>query len=186
MRRWAALVLLVAALAGCSTAAPQATEEIDGPFADCAAVVAADVVSGLPDLTVPCFNGGMSVRLSQVKGPAVVNLWASWCGPCRAELPAFAGLAAKAEGRFTVLGVVTGDSRKAAADLAADLGVTFPTVFDDRARLSTELVKAERASTGLPLTLFVKDGRIVHVYQGAALDQAGLDKLVGEHLGLRL
>lgn len=186
MRRWAALVLLVAALAGCTESSPPGSEEVAGPFADCAAVVADGAVSGLPDLTVPCFNGGMSVRLSQVKGPAVVNLWASWCGPCREELPAFAALAAKAEGRFTVLGVVTGDTRAAAASLAEDLGVTFPTVFDERSRLSTELVKGKQASSALPVTLFVKDGRVVYAYQGTALDQAGLDKLVGEHLGLRL
>jgi thiol-disulfide isomerase/thioredoxin len=114
----------------------------------------------------------------------VVNLWASWCDPCRKELPAFERLAQRTAGRLTVLGVVTKDSRSAAASLAEDLGVTFPAVFDADGKLSVELVTRGLATSALPVTLFVKDGAVAYAYQGAALDQATLDKLVADKLGV--
>ena len=189
MRRWAALALLGAVLlAGCDSPTADTDAQVDGPFAECGAVMTqtAAPAGDLPDLTLPCFHGGMSVRLSQLKGPAVVNLWASWCQPCVQELPAFGKLAAKADSGVTVLGVVTGDKRASAASLAEELGITFPMLFDERSRLSAALVKEQRASAALPATLLVADGRIVFLYQGPALDEATLDQLIDRHLGVKL
>ncbi|WP_027341957.1 TlpA family protein disulfide reductase [Hamadaea tsunoensis] len=185
MRRALAILAAGLLLAGCS-ATPTTTVADDGPdpFPDCGAVVADAVGAGVPDVTVPCFHGGESIRLAQIKGAAVVNLWASWCAPCRKELPAFQALAKKTTGQVTVLGVVTKDTRSAAGSLGEDLGLSFPAVFDADGRLSTELVKQRLATAALPVTLFVKDGRVAYVYQGTALDAATLDKLVTEHLGV--
>jgi thiol-disulfide isomerase/thioredoxin len=174
-------------LAGCESTPPSDSTQVDGPFADCAGVSAASAAPGdVPDLTLPCFHGGMSVRLTELDGPAVVNLWASWCEPCVKELPAFGKLAAKADGRVTVLGVVTRDTRESAASLADELGITFPTLFDERARLATALVEQKRATSALPVTVFIADGRVVYAYQGPALDEATLDQLVAEHLGVKV
>jgi len=189
VRRWAALAMLGAVLlAGCDSPSPDTDAQVEGPFAECGAVLteAAAPAGDLPDLTLPCFHGGMSVRLSQLKGPAVVNLWASWCRPCVQELPALGKLAAKADSGVTVLGVVTGDKRASAASLAEELGITFPMLFDERSRLSAELAKQRRVSAALPTTLFVADGHIVFLYQGPALDEATLDQLVDQHLGVKL
>jgi len=84
----------------------------------------------MADITLPCFAGGAAVRLGALGKPAVLNLWASWCGPCRSELPVIQRYADASGGAVAVLGVVTGDTRTAAASFAEDVGVTFPSVFD--------------------------------------------------------
>jgi cytochrome c biogenesis protein CcmG, thiol:disulfide interchange protein DsbE len=185
MRKLAGLLALLVVLAGCSAPGKEViTGPAEDPFADCAGIVSDKATSGLPDLTLPCFHGGMPVRLSQLTGPAVVNLWASWCAPCRQELPAFQRLAGRTSGRLTVLGVVTQDERDRAISVADDLGLTFPAVVDDEAKLGAELVKLRAATSALPVTLFVKDGRLVYAYQGKALDQTTLDQLVDRYLGV--
>jgi len=187
VRRWAAAVLAGALLVtGCSSPEPAAEPSIDGPFAECAALSADGTSADLPDLTLPCFHGGQSVRFSQLKGSAVVNLWASWCQPCIQELPAFAQLAAKT-GAPAVVGVVTSDKRESSAALAEELHITFPTLFDEKGRLVTALVQAKQVkSNALPATVFVKDGQIAYVYQGPALDEAKLTGLVDRYLGVKV
>jgi thiol-disulfide isomerase/thioredoxin len=186
--RWRALAGLIAAgvmLAGCSAPGTQAAVEVrDDPFADCAALVSDTATSGLPDVTLPCFHGGRSVRLSQLTGPVVVNLWASWCPPCREELPAFQALSQRTVGRVTVLGVVTHDDRDSAISVAEDLGLTFPAVIDDDSTLSKELVRLRIATSALPVTLFLNGGKVVKAYQGTALTPASLDSLVDKYLGV--
>src|SRR5690606_20567416 len=80
----------------------------------------------LPDLTLPCFTGGGPVRLAELRGPEVVNLWACWCSPCRVELPLLQAYADRTAGQVKVMGVVPGDRHAAAASLAEELGIGFP------------------------------------------------------------
>lgn len=186
--RWralAGLVVLAVALAGCSAPAKEAAAGPPAdPFAECSPLVSDTASSGLPDLTLPCFHGGRPVRLSQLNGPLVVNLWASWCPPCREELPTFQALSEREKGKLTVLGVVSHDERDSAVSLARDLGLTFPALIDDDAKLGAELVRLKKASSALPVTLFVTGGKIVHTYQGPALTAAALDGLVDKYLGV--
>lgn len=135
----------------------------------------------LPDLTLPCVTGGEPVALGRLAGPAVVNLWASWCEPCRDELPVLQRFADRAAGRVHVVGVVTEDTRTRAVWLARDTGVTFPAVLDVEGRLRDRL-----PAVGLPVTLFVDiDGRIRHLHN-APLDDGTLAALAAEHLGVVL
>lgn len=130
----------------------------------------------LPELTLECLAGGDPVRLSALRGPLVINLWASWCAPCRQELPAFQRLADS--GRVPVLGVVTEDGRDAAAWLADELKVSLPSVYDRDGAL-----KAAAGENLLPLTLFVgADGR-ASVYRDVALTDQTLSQLVQQHFG---
>ncbi|HLV59313.1 MAG TPA: TlpA disulfide reductase family protein [Natronosporangium sp.] len=135
----------------------------------------------LPDLTLPCVTGGEPVALGRLAGPAVVNLWASWCAPCRDELPALQRFADRTVGRVHVVGVVTEDTRTRAVWLARDTGVTFPAVHDVEGRLLDRL-----PAVGLPLTLFVDaEGRVRHLHN-APLDDRTLAALATEHLGVVL
>ncbi|BCJ59811.1 TlpA family protein disulfide reductase [Micromonospora endophytica] len=157
------------------------------PFEECAALTAGPTApadpgtaSGdlLPELTLPCFTGGAQVTLREVAGPAVINIWASWCAPCREELPAFQRLSQRAAGQLRVIGVNNRDSREAAQSIGEDFGVRFPMLFDQGEALRRALRR-----NAFPLTVFVAaDGRIRHIDTSGALDDAQLATLVRQHL----
>jgi thiol-disulfide isomerase/thioredoxin len=163
------------------------------PFAGCADLTgprgtgaattagsAAPAGAPLPDLALPCYAGGPDVDLAAVRGPAVINLWASWCAPCRTELPVLQGFADRHAGEVRVIGVVAMDERDAAVGLADDLGLRFPQLDDRDGRLMRAV---ERSA--LPITLFVdRAGRVSELYNGRALDRSTLDELAERHLGL--
>ncbi|GAA2352810.1 hypothetical protein Cme02nite_26770 [Catellatospora methionotrophica] len=130
----------------------------------------------LPELALECMAGGDPVRLADLRGPLVINLWASWCAPCRKELPAFQRLADG--GRVPVLGVVTEDSRDAAAWLADELKVSLPSVYDRSGAL-----KAAVGENVLPITLFVGPDGTAKVYRDVALTDQTLGELVQQHFG---
>ncbi|MFI6232311.1 redoxin domain-containing protein [Micromonospora sp. NPDC050784] len=136
--------------------------------------------SALPELTLSCFTGGAPVVLRNVAGPAVINVWASWCPPCRKELPAFQRLSERAAGQLQVVGVNSRDSRSGAQSIGEDFGVRFPMLVDQGEALQRELKR-----NAIPLTLFVgADGQVRHIDASGALDDAKLAELVRQHLGL--
>lgn len=110
----------------------------------------------LPEVDLPCFNEARTVDVSRLAGPAVINLWASWCGPCRKEMPMLAKAAlANPDVRF--VGVNTQDRSEAAADLLARTGVTYPQLVDVDA-----VVLGHTRVPGLPVTLALDaDGAVV-------------------------
>ncbi|MCG5458385.1 TlpA family protein disulfide reductase [Micromonospora sp. PSH03] len=136
--------------------------------------------SALPELTLSCFTGGAPVVLREVAGPAVINVWASWCPPCRKELPAFQRLSERAAGQLQVVGVNSRDSRGGAQSIGEDFGVRFPILVDQGEALQRELKR-----NAIPLTIFVDaDGQVRHIDASGALDDTKLAKLVRQHLGL--
>jgi thiol-disulfide isomerase/thioredoxin len=110
----------------------------------------------LPDVTLPPLQGdGPPLELAGLSGPAVVNLWATWCAPCRRELPAFQDVS---EQRTDVafVGVDIGEDPAAAQAFLDDLGVTFPQYADEAAELTDAL-----GTAALPVTLIVDDDGLV-------------------------
>ncbi|MGW5671111.1 TlpA family protein disulfide reductase [Micromonospora sp. NPDC003776] len=199
-RRLAYLIVpVLLALAGCTGTveepagpAPATRAERPSPFADCAPLTAAPASAAatpagtpgdpLPELTLSCFTGGAPVALRDVKGPAVINVWASWCPPCRKELPAFQRLSERAAGRFQVIGVNSRDSRGGAQSIGEDFGVRFPMLVDQGDAFERGLGR-----NAFPLTVFVgSDGRIRHTDSTGALDDARLAELVRQHLGVEV
>ncbi|UPK75439.1 TlpA family protein disulfide reductase [Nocardioidaceae bacterium SCSIO 66511] len=151
---------------------------------DCPRVDSVDepVDNGLPDLTLPCLGGGPDVNLSALRGePTVVNVWASWCEPCRKELPVIQRL--HESGKVRVIGIDIEDPQPGTAlELAADSGVTYPSVADPggESEVPLELV-------GTPQTMFVRpDGSIAGTERGVITSYDKLADDVREHLGVQL
>ena len=168
------------ALAGCAEDPVSVPDEVRGPFVTCDAATTA--TDGTSSVRLPCFADGAEVSVPPVGKPAVITLWASSCEPCRVELPAFQHLWEKNRDRVVVLGVVTGDTRTAAASLAEDLSVTFPSVYDRGATFQRHLGRST-----LPLTLFVdRSGQVVYSHVAGALDDRQLAELVTGKLGVEL
>ena len=142
------------------------------------------VDGGLPDLTLPCLGGGPDVDLASLRGPMLVNLWASWCAPCRKEMPALEALHRAYGAKLTVLGIDYTDAQPGAAlQLAAASKVTYPLLADPQSELQGR--QPFGARIGLPVTALVDaDGRVVHVEAGAQTT-AQFEQLVQTHLGVR-
>mgnify|MGYP000163797446 CR=1 FL=1 len=127
--------------------------------------------SALPDVQLTSVGDGSTIDASELRGPALVNLWATWCGPCRAEMPAFQAVASDL-GDVRVIGINEGDAGDKAAGFLDDVGVTFDQYLDPDSAISAEL----RVS-GLPATLVVDaDGHVVEIHSGA-LDEDGIRDL---------
>ena len=149
--RLATTVALVACLclAGCAGGGS------DGPTA----TTAAEPLGTRPLVprTQPQFQGDLAGLRGRV---VVVNFWASWCVPCRQEMPALEEVSrgyAEAGKPVTVIGVDASDVRSEAAKFLAEVGVTYPTVYDQQGLRGG--VAANWSVTGLPQTWFVaRDG----------------------------
>lgn len=123
------------------------------------------VGTALPDVTLAALAaGGEPLALADLAGPAVVNLWATWCGPCRAELPAFQRASVEhPEVRF--VGVDIGEDPPDALAFLDEIGVDTE-VFDQYADTDAALTDALGVSA-LPITILVgPDERIADVHLG--------------------
>jgi peroxiredoxin len=124
-----------------------------------------------PDFSLETADGEM-IRLSELRGrPVLVNVWASWCPPCRSEMPALQRVYQEyASQGFVVLAVnaANQDDRQAALDFAGSLGLTFPILFDETGEVSRKYqVRA------LPSSYFIDArGVIQEVIVGGPMSEA--------------
>jgi thiol-disulfide isomerase/thioredoxin len=112
-------------------------------------------------------------RLASLKGtPIVVNKWASWCGPCRAEFPFLQTASTKYGKRIAFVGLNSGDNQGDASSFLKKFPVPYPSFEDPRERTAAAL----KASTNYPITIFFDArGKQVYLHQGGYLNQAQLD-----------
>ncbi len=124
----------------------------------------ADVSSGpAPDFTLKS-NSGENLRLSEFRGEVVmINFWASWCAPCRQEMPLLDELYTQYQPLgFTILGVNVEEDSTKAKKLLKDLPVNFPVLFDNKSEVS-KLYKV----VAMPSTVLVdRDGNVRYLHQG--------------------
>jgi len=110
-------------------------------------------------------DAGMPVSLAHYRGRIVVmNLWGTWCPPCRAEMPELQRLADTYASRgLTVVGVNQGESAQSARAFATALAIRYPIWLDDGQQYGRAFT-----ALGLPTTVVVgRDGIVVHGYDGA-------------------
>ena len=150
---------------------------------NCPKVVATKVDGGMPAVSLPCLGGGRAVDTAGLRGPMLVNFWASWCNDCRKEMPALAAYAGRHPG-VKVLGIDYLDTQPGAAlELAKASGVGYPLVADPSATLDKAGPLPHIA--GLPFTAFIAaDGTVVHLEAGALLTEADVAAAVQRYLGV--
>ncbi len=124
----------------------------------------------LPSLRDP----SATVALSQWAGkPVVLNFWASWCPPCRKEMPALAAPARRLQGSVAVVGIDTNDQRCADLSFASQTGVKYPLAFDPHASAANNY-----GVYGLPTTFFISaQGKLLGRQVGGMTAQR-LDQLI--------
>ena len=138
-------------------------------------------IPGLPPVTYRCLGHGPDVDLSKLRGtPLVVNVWASWCPPCIAEMPILTSAAADLRGQVQFLGVDIQDRDAAALEMLTAFGADFPSVVDEAGEIRGKL-----AISGPPVTFFVDErGVIVGRHDGALLSTEYFDALLEQYLGI--
>ncbi len=134
----------------------------------CAAALASAPAGSKIEGVAPDFAlksaSGENIRLSELRGQVVmINFWASWCGPCRQEMPHLEALYQRYEPLgFALLGVNVEKDRRKADKMLADLSLSFPVLFDSRNEVS-ELYEV----IAMPSTVIIdRSGKVRHVHHG--------------------
>ena len=155
LRRALAIAACTIALAAApALAAPQAPPPI------------VSVGHALPDVVMTGLNGPHKSLASYRGRPLIINVWASWCGPCRKEAASLERLAwSKAGSRYTVIGISTDDDRKDALQWLKHSNATISHYIDLGPRWTLENLLG---ASSIPVTVLVDEkGRVVARYRGA-------------------
>ncbi|WP_435770461.1 TlpA family protein disulfide reductase [Nocardioides sp. SYSU DS0651] len=195
---WARAVGVVAVavlLTGCDQAEPALAckVEVDTPdlvadrqaagIADCTDLPTAEGAAELPELELSCLGSTEKLSLADVKGPAVINFWATTCGPCRKEMPALQEFHEQYGDQVALLGVNYLDTYPGAAIEFAELkGVTYPSAAD----ACGDLQQTELVVQGLPQFVFVRADGTVEQVAGGKDDVDELVALAEDKLGIEL
>jgi thiol-disulfide isomerase/thioredoxin len=167
MARRAALlavsVLAVASCGGGEAATPAGGGDEIVPSVD------AEVGDRLPDVELVALDGSETTSLADIEGPAVVNLWATWCAPCRREIPDFQAVHEERGDEVRFVGINIGEDPEDAAAFLDDVGATYDQYLDSAGYVVTELETAT-----MPVTLVLDaDGAISTKHLGP-MDQNDL------------
>lgn len=174
VRSACALLLVPVVLAGCGREQPAS------------ALVGTEAVAEEAREDVLSFTGatreGEPFDLADLRGRIVViNAWASWCAPCRSEMPAFVDLAATSDpDDITVVGLNVSDDPTAAQAFAEEMGINFPSVVDREGDILAGIPGVPPKS--LPSTVILdREGRIATRIIGPT-DSIGLATAIGQVL----
>ena len=133
-----------------------------------------------PDFTVPLLDGGtfnLAEHLRLDGRPVMLNFWASWCGPCREEMPAFDQIS-REKPALLILGVAINDTPEAANEFANVVNVSYPLGIDNDGSVSERY-----PSLGLPTTWLIgADGTLIAEYIGQ-VDEQTLREIVSAEFG---
>ena len=160
-----------------SATAPTPSPVQAAGVADCSSLLSDPDVDGedtLPRLRLPCLTERSAIDVHDLAGRAtVVNLWATWCGPCRDEMPVLEAAFAEARGEVQFVGIDTKDDTEGAAAFLEEIGVGYPQLVDVDGLLLSHL-----RIPGLPVTLVLDASGAVVEKQIGPVTPERLDEMV--------
>jgi len=169
------VAILVFAATGCG--ASEAGGDYGGKHPDYAKALSGSppalaALHSQADKLLPGGTGAFEKGIAALKGyPVVVNVWASWCGPCRFEFPTLQKLSAEHGRQVAFLGVNSQDSDASARTFLGEDPVPYPSYTDPDKKLADSL----GATLGLPDTAFYdRSGKLVYLKQGPYTSPADL------------
>ena len=170
------VVVLLLLLTACSPS----SSYVKGQVVSCEAITQdATFVVGVE---LECLDGTTGAQLGALKGPMILNVWGSWCGPCKEEIPIFRSFYEKAKDKVSLVGIdVEESSIEDGRKFVASSGITWPNLYDPDGR------SREYFGMGVPVTWFIAaDGTVVGKKIGAVKDENELITLTNKYLGVKL
>jgi cytochrome c biogenesis protein CcmG, thiol:disulfide interchange protein DsbE len=170
--------IITASVAGCGSSAaggdtthPDYKKALDGAPAPLAKLY------GEANQLLPGGKDALEKRIASLGHPAVVNVWASWCGPCRYEFPMFQEMSAKFGKRVAFLGVDSEDSEKEAEAWLAENPVPYPSYYESKFEYAASL-----KATGPPDTAFYNaEGELVETKLGQYPNAGALEEDIRQY-----
>lgn len=134
------------------------------------------------ELVFPCLDGKSTIRFSQMRGPLIVNVWGSWCAPCKDEIPMIRSFYSKNQSKVRIVGVDVEEAKKSdGTDFVVANGMTWPILVDPDARSRGFF------GMGVPVTWFIdENGTVVHKKIGVLNSEQELRDLASKYLHLTL
>jgi thiol-disulfide isomerase/thioredoxin len=163
-------------VSGCTTTTSAISK---GELVDCSTL---DVDASVQGTQLDCLDGSAGIVLEALRGPAVVNVWGSWCGPCKEEMPYFVDFYSKAKDKLVLLGIDVEEAQVSdGRHFVETRGITWPNLYDPDGRTAGVL------GMGVPITYFV-DAQGVTVYKkiGVITSSEELEDLTEKYLGIRV
>lgn len=132
-------------------------------------------------ITPECLDSSQGVNVAAIKGPAIVNVWGSWCEPCRQEIPYFAEYFQSMNPSIQLIGVDVEEKRPEDGRMFARThGIMWPNLYDSDG--STR----KYFGMGVPVTWFIDaTGKVAHKKIGPVKSAAEIRTLAFKYLGVR-
>ena len=152
----------------------------DGVVVDCSTV--ATIATDNESAFVTCLDGKSTIDVGQIKGPVLVNVWGSWCGPCKDEMPIFVDFYSKYKEKVGLVGINVEESDlENARDFVKLYGMSWPNLNDADGSTRATL------GMGVPITLFIDaQGEITHRKIGVVTTIQELERDTEKYLGVKL
>jgi len=182
VRKFSVLIITALLLSGCSTG-EQSLIAAPGVIPSCDEIDISKETSEV--LKMPCLDGSSEINYHSIKGPIVINVWASWCTGCKEEMPYFVDLYANPifkSGEIKLLGIdVNEKNADSGPNFIKSHGMSWPHLEDTDSR--SKLV----FGPGVPVTYFLdKSGEVIHKHIGAYRSKSQLYEAVEKYFKVKL
>jgi thiol-disulfide isomerase/thioredoxin len=172
------ILLLALSLAGCSSVTKTAVTK--GEVVDCVDVNHVAAKAG--DTLLNCLTGSEKISVESLRGPLIVNVWGSWCGPCKQEMPYFVEFHHQANGKVKLLGIAVEEAKaQDSKDFIISYGITWPNLYDANG------VTRGTFGMGVPVTWFIDEqGTVVYKHVGVVKSTKELIELTAKYLKVEI
>ena len=170
-----AMAVAVLLLAGCSSP----SEKIAGEVVSCESILSSATENSI---MLDCLDGTDGASINGIKGPAIINVWGSWCGPCKEEMPILRSFYEKAQGKLALIGVnVEEASIEDGREFVENYGITSPNLYDADGKSRAYF------GMGVPVTWFIAaDGSVAYKHIGVLKNEIELISLTSKYLDVKL
>ena len=174
MKKFITLTILALVLTGCSAIEPI---QVKGEVVSCANIKV-ESGTGVP---LECLGGGSAIAADSIRGPALINVWGTWCQPCKQELPHLAHFLAKYGDQVDLVGIAVEEkSMESVRKFVQSHGISWPILYD-----ATGATRG-KFGMGVPVTWLVDEsGTVVYKKYGPFKSTEEIELAAIKYLGVK-